>query len=252
MRARLAQALRAARLALPGRYARSAYGPLMVKRPKDLTFQFSVDGETGYYGSQIRDLIRWQEAEFVFLDIGANQGIFSLIAATHPRCSAVLAFEPVPDTFAALVENIEVNGLGAKITPFCGAVSARAAPALPMSYDPAHSGASQIVGAGAGARLFAPVIGTAFLESVVPAEGGRLVVKIDVEGAEADVLAALGGASFFGRIRDMVVEVSARMPTWPENVPGIYAAMAAHGFRELTDRPDLAQDFHYDAHFHRD
>lgn len=46
-----------------------------------------------------------------FVDVGANVGHYSLIAAR--KCGArVIAVEPVPETFRRLVNNIEINGLG--------------------------------------------------------------------------------------------------------------------------------------------
>ena len=51
----------------------------------------------------------------VFLDIGANCGFYSLIAAHKKLASEVIAFEPDPGNRARLVRNIEANGLGEEI-----------------------------------------------------------------------------------------------------------------------------------------
>jgi FkbM family methyltransferase len=45
-----------------------------------------------------------------FVDIGANIGSYSILAA-GVRGSQVFAFEPVPQTFAKLVRNLRVNGI---------------------------------------------------------------------------------------------------------------------------------------------
>lgn len=58
----------------------------------------------------------WEEREWllselkatdVFYDIGANIGLFTLIAAE--RCKTVIAFEPTGDTFRMLAENVLLN-----------------------------------------------------------------------------------------------------------------------------------------------
>ena len=46
----------------------------------------------------------------VVLDIGANTGFYSLLAAGFHPDVRVHAFEPVPDIAAILVENLKLNG----------------------------------------------------------------------------------------------------------------------------------------------
>jgi FkbM family methyltransferase len=45
------------------------------------------------------------------LDIGGQKGIFSVLAATAAKNVKVYTFEPSPDSFAALTDNIKLNGL---------------------------------------------------------------------------------------------------------------------------------------------
>jgi FkbM family methyltransferase len=51
----------------------------------------------------------------VFLDIGANCGFYSLIAAHKKLSSETIAFEPDPGNRAKLMRNIAANGLGEEI-----------------------------------------------------------------------------------------------------------------------------------------
>lgn len=52
----------------------------------------------------------------VFLDVGANFGVWTLaLAAAHPKAH-VYCFEPTPNTFAVLSENIALNGFR-NVTP---------------------------------------------------------------------------------------------------------------------------------------
>jgi FkbM family methyltransferase len=61
--------------------------------------------------------------EDIVIDIGANIGIFSILAAT---CGAyVYAFEPNPETFRILKMNVDENKLGNKIKIFNCAVSGK-------------------------------------------------------------------------------------------------------------------------------
>ncbi len=51
----------------------------------------------------------------IVLDVGANIGVFSLYAAS--RGAKVFSFEPNPEVFAVLQENIRINNLENRVTP---------------------------------------------------------------------------------------------------------------------------------------
>jgi FkbM family methyltransferase len=59
----------------------------------------------------------------VIVDIGAHIGDFSLLMAHQIPGARILAYEPEPENFALLEENIETNGFKAAIFPFRQAIS---------------------------------------------------------------------------------------------------------------------------------
>ncbi len=72
------------------------------------------------------ETIRWLDAlapDEVLWDIGANIGVYALYAA-KARGLRVLAFEPSAASFAVLMRNIELNGLGGRIDAYCLAFDA--------------------------------------------------------------------------------------------------------------------------------
>jgi FkbM family methyltransferase len=61
----------------------------------------------------------------VFIDVGANIGLWTLVAATSVGPSGrVFSFEPNPTTFDRLSENIKLNGKVSRVEAFSKAVSA--------------------------------------------------------------------------------------------------------------------------------
>jgi len=60
----------------------------------------------------------------VVIDIGANIGAYSIFAAM-PENNTVYSYEPMPENFDLLKENIRINNLGKKIFPFNFGVSSR-------------------------------------------------------------------------------------------------------------------------------
>jgi FkbM family methyltransferase len=64
----------------------------------------------GYYEKELGDLIRKiLRPGDVFIDVGANIGYFSLLAAKHQPTAKIFSFEPVSPIFKQFEENISIN-----------------------------------------------------------------------------------------------------------------------------------------------
>jgi FkbM family methyltransferase len=140
------------------------------------TRTFNPDDEVGVFLSQLKE-------GFVVLDIGANVGLVSLLAAKKVgRIGRVYAFEPVPDIFARLQENIALNSFN-NIEP------------VPLALS-SQKGTAMISVAGGASSLFRRVsdefveVPTERLDDFVEREGIERVdaIKLDVEGAELHVI----------------------------------------------------------------
>ena len=119
------------------------------------------------------------------LDVGANIGFFSFVAA----CSGctVHAFEPSPDTYRALVHNVSLNPK-LSIIPVNAALADVSA-TLPIYGGDAENSGSNSLAASPGASVIAN-IRTARLDDLYAAGDFEApsVIKIDVEGYELAVL----------------------------------------------------------------
>lgn len=58
------------------------------------------------------------EDNTTIIDIGANIGGFSVFAASRAKGTKIYAYEPMPQNYALLLENIELNNHTARVTPF--------------------------------------------------------------------------------------------------------------------------------------
>ena len=125
---------------------------------------------------------------FVFIDIGANVGAYSLFVARRAGPSArVLAIEPQPDIFERLTYNIRLNELSTIKALDCAVADKDGD--VTLFLDPRNSGESSVkVIATGGARTLRLPART--LLDLVTGEGySRLdAVKLDVEGAEDLIL----------------------------------------------------------------
>lgn len=165
----------------------SAYGIRLAANWADATFKFYV---AGVYGRYLSDLIAGMDRPFHFIDIGANQGLYAILAARHPLCAGVHAFEPVPDTAAFLRRNLALNGVSDRVQVIEAAISGQQGHML-IHLPKNHSGGATLRAMAEGKGLRAVTIATtdaAGLGALAIADGVPIVIKIDVEGHEATVL----------------------------------------------------------------
>lgn len=114
----------------------------------------------------------------LFVDVGANVGIYSILAA-EMGCR-VLAFEPDPANLVALRRNVALNGMENSITVIPKAVSSHVGS---IGFLLGHDALARITMQGDGDAVPVPCT-TLDAEVDEPIRG----LKIDVEGAELDVL----------------------------------------------------------------
>jgi FkbM family methyltransferase len=116
----------------------------------------------------------------VFVDVGANVGVYTVIAGAAVGC-ACHSFEPVPATFASLLDNVHLNDVAGRVT-CSNAALGRAPGSLRMTTG---LGPMNHVAVG-GAHAVEVPVRTLDEQPLGPAPR---VVKIDVEGWETEVVA---------------------------------------------------------------
>jgi FkbM family methyltransferase len=141
----------------------------------------------------------------LFLDCGANIGLWSLLA--QDRAARVVAVEANPRTFAMLQDNLRLND--AAVVPLPAAVWRASGDRLSISGEPRkHAGASVTTALPASppASWTSAEVDSVTIDTLVDdyAPDGRtpVVVKLDVEGAE---IAAVDGAARTLRDREVVL-----------------------------------------------
>ncbi len=137
-------------------------------------------------------ILTWEafiNKDFVVLDIGANAGYYSLVAA--PRARKVYAFEPSTTSLAELTKNIRLNQFSnIEVCPY--AVSAETGKGTLYISVADNSGMSGLEVP----EIFSgitEVVATVSLDEWVSSSAIAAVdlIKIDVEGAEMNVLTGM-------------------------------------------------------------
>lgn len=177
-----------------------------------------------------------------FVDVGANIGAFSVLAARLVGAEGrVVAIEASPDLHGSLVRNVRLNALG-NVRALNAAVSDRARTLTFALASSRNTGANSIVpydgpvesSFRARARPLPELLDTAEIASA-------RVIKIDVEGAEGSVVRGL--APLLSALRpdtEITVEVSPeRMARLGDRADDLLAVMRNAGFHVYR----LANDY---------
>lgn len=187
----------------------------------------------------LAELLEWLGPEDVFLDVGANVGLYSLFAATVG--ATAVAVEPHPRNLTSLRENIARNDLNVAVIE--GALAAQ------DGEEELYVAAEE---AGAGTHTFAPdqVSDTTIPVRTYTGDGliargdipSPTVVKLDVQGAEDQVLAGLEQTLGDERLRRVYCEIHPEQVRRIGGSPdGVIERLRAAGFaiEELVDKADV-------------
>lgn len=136
----------------------------------------------------------------VVLDCGAHIGLFAVKAAMF--CSHVVAVEPSSCNFDLLQRNIMLNGLRKKVTPIKKAVAARSGLRIPLYLSKSGAWNSILPKA---IKTGIEIVETVSVDDLSHELGLRFdSIKIDVEGAELEVLK--GGSEALKHAREVIME----------------------------------------------
>ena len=164
-----------------------------------------------------------ERSDGMVLDVGANTGFYSLLAARVPGQRHIIAWEPMPDIRGVLLRNIAANRLRKTVTVIGGGVSDKAGQATLFIPDPRHGRLETSASLNPAFKPHVRTIQIAVtpLDDLLSHRHRVGVIKIDVEGHEAAVLR--GALRLIARDRPVV---------FIEILPGAEVAFMAEFIRD--------------------
>lgn len=198
-------------------------------------------GMTGATGNIYYGLAEWQEMAFLlhvlrpddtFVDVGANIGVFALLASGVAGAHS-LAAEPFRSTFVRLERNIAVNGLQERIRAKRMGLSLRTGE---LRFTTSQDTMNHIVAESEPVNDAIETCPVETLDRWLEAEA-PVLIKIDVEGHDREVLN--GSRSILAKpsLKALIVETWAGDDRIIDGLPSAAQVLESFGFKPYSNEP---------------
>jgi FkbM family methyltransferase len=183
-------------------YTLSNYGVWMLNNYLDKTFQLSIMG----YRNNLEKILLSIKQPLIFIDIGANQGVFSLVAAKNKNFVEIHAFEPNLKLVSYLESNFYINNVNSFIIHkvAIGPQSTSISFFVPEN----HSGNGRVTSEKSNMHVIC--VNRDYLNKVFTQSNKLYFIKIDVEGSERNVLDELFNSSINLYIKYIFIEINTK------------------------------------------
>lgn len=191
--------------------------------------RYQLDNEADVY----EEIIARLPVGGLFVDVGANAGFHSILAALHMgKKGKVLAVEPVPANLDLLRKNLQLNGLLDMCQIFPFALTETGNLSIRMSVEVGLSPAA-CISPESSKILNSISVATKTLDDICEA-ADRIpdLIKIDVEGAEHEVLK--GARSTLAAGPDLLIEVHRyALPEFGSSEEALTEYLLSFGYRQI-------------------
>lgn len=143
-----------------------------------------------YFEKELQPWLSIPTSHDIFIDIGANRGIYTLLALRDFSYSFVHAFEPNPQVALVLSENLKLNNFTSKAIVHTAALGS-SIKTLPFNVDSLHKGGGHI--SKVGTENTTMLVDMLTLDSTLTTDEQSRIsfIKIDTEGYEREVLGGM-------------------------------------------------------------
>lgn len=219
--------------------------PLMVRgrryRFDESLRRFKTDGE-----EIIQEVLETRLAEGgFFVDIGANFGLHTLLGCDLVGPTGkVLAVEPVPANLALLRRNLQLNNYSTRTRVMEVALTADKSDSVEMTVEDGLSPAASLSLGIGGKKISVP---TSNLDTIlIDYEKTPDLIKIDVEGAEHEVLK--GAINTLRKGPPLLIEVHRfSLGSFSSSSENLSAFLAEYGYQEqrLSELKSIQGQYHH-------
>ena len=188
----------------------------------------------------------WASDKIIFIDIGANIGVFSMYAAHKHKSSKVYSIEPVFMNYCALQRNRELNNFE-NVYPLNIAISnVNSIQKLSITDDRVGNSGAQILAITdkqiniSSMKTEAVLVYT--LDDLIRIHGlsSPTHIKIDVDGIESLILDGMGGILSSPTLKSVLIEFNSlsEFEIWEKRL-GNYSMVLDHSYDDIKGHSTL-------------
>jgi FkbM family methyltransferase len=197
----------------------------------------SMHGATGciYVGlpefNDMSFLLHFLKEDDFFMDIGANVGVYSLLASGLNNCNSI-SIEPIPQTFQYLKKNIELNQLSDKVN--CLNIGLSNQPG-DLYFTNDRDTVNHVVNKKSEKTTTVKV---ETLNQVFPQKNtNNILIKIDVEGFEYNVLKGGSDVLKNENVKAIIIELNGCSERYGLNDGMVDELLVQNGFKKYDYNP---------------
>ncbi len=186
---------------------------------------------SNYFEQALRPWLNRTSTKDIFIDVGANRGIYTVMALQKYGYSTAHAFEPNPEVFATLEKNVSLNQIAASAHLHKAAAGSEAK-SHTLAVDPMHKGGGHITAEQSGNDITMNIDIVTLDSLLLPPEMAKVgFVKIDTEGYEKEVLAGMNKTL-------SLMRVGACLMIETTELEDLKTLLHPYGFRLIESRND--------------
>ena len=172
-------------------------------------------------------------AEDLFIDVGANLGAYTILACGVKKCKGY-CFEPVPETYDKLVDNLRINSLldDDQVKPFCVGVADK--PGV-MLFSTDKNTENSFVAQSNPSRNTIEVEVTS-LDTVLHGQSPT-IIKVDVEGFETLVINGARQILGSGSVHSLIIELYGLGEQYGFDEDALIATLQGYGYNMVNYLP---------------
>ena len=188
--------------------------------------------------------------EDTWLDIGGHIGLFAIrMASQFPKIKKVVSYEALPHNVSFAIENIKINGVEGSCEMVQKAIVPNHEPSISF-FISSDSGKHSIIPTKGRENITVPAINI----NDALTQSGATAIKMDVEGAEYELIKAVKDWSnirvaiiewHFNSMRSLTKDKNYRVTLFQE----IIAILKSNGFDIIRNLPNVEYGKNFITHF---
>lgn len=176
-------------------------------------------------------LIHFLRSDDLFIDIGANVGSYTILAAGVSKASCI-SFEPVPFTYQSLLQNVRANSLEDKVQCLNKGVGGGGGFLyFTKAYDCVNHVIPEKSIQDFSKVVQVPVVA---LDEVCNSVNKPMLIKIDVEGFETEVLRGMNQLLANNYLKGIIIELNGSGARYGYNESDLHHLLLSNRFKPYT------------------